>query len=169
MKSKEMFSNYSATDDGIVLNKDGEPVKTFKSNNYWQCCIFDNDGKKYTMGVHSVVAMLNIDDWYDGCIVHHKDGNCHNNAVDNLEIMSRRQHALLHYEKGELHDVGKYIKEHYMGENSYCSKKVYCVELNQTFGALHEAERKTGVHNGKISMCCNGKRKTAGGYHWKFV
>jgi hypothetical protein len=121
------------------------------------------------MGVHSVVAMLNIDDWYDGCIVHHKDGNCHNNAVDNLEIMSRRQHALLHYEKGALHDVGKYIKEHYMGENSYCSKKVYCVELNQTFGALHEAERKTGVHNGKISMCCNGKRKTAGGYHWKFV
>ena len=169
MKSKEMFSNYCATDDGIILDKDNKPIKTFKSNNYWQCCIFDNNGKKYTMGVHSVVAMLNIDDWYDGCIVHHKDGDYHNNAVSNLEIMSISQHTLQHHDKGELHNLGKYAHDNFIGKGNPIAKKVYCMELNQTFDALAEAKRATGICVSNISMCCNGKRKTAGGYHWKFV
>ena len=130
MKSKEMFSNYCATDDGIILDKDNKPIKTFKSNNHWQCCIFDNNGKRYTMGVHSVVAMLNIDDWYDGCIVHHKDGDYHNNAVSNLEIMSRNQHALQHHDKGELHNLGKYAHDNFIGKGNPIAKKVYCIELN---------------------------------------
>jgi len=48
------------------------------------------------------------------------------------------------------------------------SKKVLCVETGEIFESMHEAERKTGVHLGNISLACNGKLKTAGGYHWTF-
>ena len=37
------------------------------------------------------------------------------------------------------------------------------------FGGTREAERQTGVNQGNISQCCQGKIKTAGGYKWRFV
>ena len=48
------------------------------------------------------------------------------------------------------------------------SKKVLCVETGEVFESASEASRKTGIHKGSISQVCLGKRKTAGGYHWKF-
>ena len=35
-------------------------------------------------------------------IVHHKDGNKHNNSLENLEILSRSEHAKLHYSPKKL-------------------------------------------------------------------
>lgn len=48
-------------------------------------------------------------------------------------------------------------------------KKVLCVETGIVFESVNEASRKTSIFHYNISMVCNGKRKTAGGYHWKFV
>jgi hypothetical protein len=36
------------------------------------------------------------------------------------------------------------------------------------FKSAAEAERQTGFHQSLISYCCNGVRKTHGGYVWKF-
>jgi len=33
---------------------------------------------------------------------------------------------------------------------------------------MSEADENTGVNFKHISLCCNNKRKTAGGYKWKF-
>lgn len=40
------------------------------------------------------------------------------------------------------------------------AKPVYCIELQQKFSSITEAQQITGAKN--ISMCCNGKRKSAG-------
>lgn len=32
----------------------------------------------------------------DGCIIHHKDRNKHNNVISNLQMMSIKEHGLLH-------------------------------------------------------------------------
>jgi len=37
------------------------------------------------------------------------------------------------------------------------------------FASALEAERNTGVSHQNISGCCNGKRKTAGGFMWGFM
>jgi group I intron endonuclease len=42
-------------------------------------------------------------------------------------------------------------------------------ELVATYNSAHEAERKTGVRNGNISLCCNGKMKSSGGFKWQFA
>jgi len=47
-------------------------------------------------------------------------------------------------------------------------KKVLCVETGELFESIRDAHRKTGVHPGNISLACNGKLKTTGGYHWTF-
>lgn len=33
---------------------------------------------------------------------------------------------------------------------------------------IREAERLINIDSSTISECCRGKRKTAGGYHWKY-
>ena len=37
-----------------------------------------------------------------------------------------------------------------------------------TFKSINEAKRQTGISKGHIWECCNGIRKTAGGYYWKY-
>lgn len=49
------------------------------------------------------------------------------------------------------------------------SKKVLCIETEEIFTSVNDAYRKTGVSVGNISSVCNGSRKTAGGYHWKYI
>ena len=49
------------------------------------------------------------------------------------------------------------------------SKKVLCVETGEIFESTMEAQRKTGIDRANISNVCNGRQKTSGGYHWKYV
>lgn len=41
-------------------------------------------------------------------------------------------------------------------------------EKIQEYISAVEAENKTGIGRSHISQCCNGKRKSAGGYIWRF-
>lgn len=54
-----------------------------------------------------------------------------------------------------------------MKQNTY--KKVQCIELNITYKSIAFASRESGLQAANISNVCAGKRKTTGGYHWKFV
>lgn len=63
----------------------------------------------------------------------------------------------------------KYSEEHKRKIGKAHSKKVLCVETGEVFESTRDAQRKTGIHQSSISYACNGKYKTTGGYHWKFV
>ena len=41
-------------------------------------------------------------------------------------------------------------------------------ELIAEYSSIHEAERQTGCNRGHISSCCKGKRKSAGGFIWRY-
>ena len=45
-------------------------------------------------------------------------------------------------------------------------KKVICIETGEIFNSMAEAQKTKKVNN--ISLCCSGKYKTAGGYHWRY-
>lgn len=49
------------------------------------------------------------------------------------------------------------------------SKPVLCVETGVVYPSIQEAERQTSIKNQNISNACNGKRKTAGKFHWRYV
>ena len=48
-------------------------------------------------------------------------------------------------------------------------KKVINIETNEIFENLIEAAKSIGKSSKLIGQCCNGKCKTAGGYHWKYI
>ena len=61
------------------------------------------------------------------------------------------------------------IRDKLSGSKNKLSKTILCVETNETFGSLKEAATAKRIHYSKISEAANGKRKTAGGYHWKYI
>ena len=46
---------------------------------------------------------------------------------------------------------------------------VYLVELNKIYPSIEMAHQETKVHKSNIVQVCKGKRKTAGGFHWKYA
>jgi hypothetical protein len=96
------FPRYSVSATGEIWDYDKRrPVKTFKSNEYLQCVLFDKEGKKHVFGVHTVVAMFHCLDYFPGCVVHHVDEDKHNNAASNLCCMTRSKHSAMHYKYSE--------------------------------------------------------------------
>ena len=58
------------------------------------------------------------------------------------------------------------------GLNNKANKEVVQMDLNgvfiQKFHSSMEASRVTGIYRTGITRCCNGTRKTSGGYTWKY-
>lgn len=46
---------------------------------------------------------------------------------------------------------------------------VFCDELNKEFKDATEAGKELSIDSSAILKVCQGKRKTCGGYHWKFL
>lgn len=157
-----MFTKYQLINDDTIVNQEGVPIKVFRSNKYLQCCLFDDDGNKYVMGVHTAVAMLGITEWYDGCVVHHKDGDTHNNSLTNLEIMSRETHSRHHWYDGSYAGCKNHKN---MGESNGQSKltvddvkyiKKYHIKGDREFGATAMG-KKFGVSKTSILDILKGK------------
>lgn len=78
-----------------------KPYPNTKAYEYFVAS-FKEDGKhskSKTMSVHRLVARAFPEicgEWFEGCVVHHKDRNPLNNRADNLIIMSRSEHEQFH-------------------------------------------------------------------------
>lgn len=57
-------------------------------------------------------------------------------------------------------------------KNQNLNKQVVSTDKNgktTNYNSVKEASKTTGVDNGDISRVCKGKRKSAGGYDWKYL
>lgn len=55
------------------------------------------------------------------------------------------------------------------GADNPLSKDVLCIETGIIYNGIHEADRITGINFRNISSVCLGRRKTAGGFHWRYI
>lgn len=46
---------------------------------------------------------------------------------------------------------------------------ILCVETNIKYNSLRDAFKNTNINFHHIAEVCKGQRKTAGGYHWKYI
>lgn len=96
--------------------------------------------------------------------INHKDENKTNNCIDNLEWCS--------YSYNNNYGTKKEKQSLKIKNNIKRSKKVIQYSLQKSiineYPSLREAERQTNIKYTDILRCYKGKRKTAGGYIWKY-
>ena len=61
------------------------------------------------------------------------------------------------------------IKDNHAGGKHPRARAVLCIELNRIFACTRAVDRELGIAHQHVSKCCKGLRKTAGGYHWKYI
>lgn len=138
-------------------------------------------------------------EWFPGAEIDHIDTDPGNNCPSNLRWVSssgNKNNPLTKIHMSEC-QKGKHLSEetkkkigasqigrHHTDESRVkisqgltnhpsTSKKVEqfskAGEYIATYPSTMEASRQTSVHCGNIGECCLGRRKTAGGYKWKYA
>jgi hypothetical protein len=156
---RDLYSDqYEISDKGNCRKMDKRILNQHIRNGYKAVSLYDpNTKKKNTVNIHRMVALAFIDNPNELKFINHKDGDKTNNHVENLEWISPKgnvQHAI----KENLQ------KPHPKRVMQYTVAGQY----THTYNSILEASEKTGASARHISCVCKGKRKTTGGFVWKY-
>lgn len=128
-----------------------------------------NKFKKEQKYIHRLVAEAFIPNPKNLKVINHINANKKDNNVDNLEWCTQKHNMQQAFNMGLVRNSqrGK------LGKESQIRKIIKQIDantnevLNIFYGAC-EAERQTNICCQNIRACCRGKRKTAGGFMWKY-
>lgn len=95
----------------------------------------------------------------EGCIVHHKDENKTNWNIDNLELLKRSEHILMH--QNNLHSdnfikYGEESRNHKLSQADVDYIKAHYVKYDSAFGGRSMA-KQFGVTEACVSAIVKGK------------
>ena len=99
-KKIEDFEDYEVSDKGEIRNSEGLILQQRLSRNGYLRVNLKHKGKYKTVEIHRVVAQAFLGAIYKKQ-VHHKNGDRTDNNVTNLQIVSKKEHRLLHREMEE--------------------------------------------------------------------
>ncbi len=122
-----------------------------------------NDGYKYVsnnLAVHRLVASAFIPNPEDKPLVNHIDGNRSNNVVPNLEWVTHSENSV------HARDTGLRSKKGGGGRPVERIDRQGNVTL---YPSIASASKDTGCPCSNISAVCSSKKKSAGGYAWKYA
>ena len=66
-------------------------------------------------------------------------------------------------------NIGSPITDNGSPNGNDSPREVVCLETGEVFANATQAGKATNIARQHINACCNGKRKSAGGYHWKYL
>lgn len=110
--------------------------------------------------VHRLVAEAFIPNFNKLPIVNHIDSNPSNNVVDNLEWCTA---------KGNMEHCMKYGNYKNIGKKIMLIEEGYIFNNRKEIKEYFENKYKRNICDDLITRCCNGKRKTAYGFTWKYI
>ena len=154
---KSMYLNNSQ-----VHYKREKILKSNKRAGYYCVNLYDNKKAK-VINVHRLVATLFLENPYNFKYVNHKDENKENNRIDNLEFCTAKYNCNFGSRNKRIS-----IKNTNRPKSKF--EKVIQYDLQGNFIKEYDnvciATRETGIRH--LRECCDGKRKTANGYIFKY-
>lgn len=151
-------------------------LKLTSDKDGYLCITLHKDGKAKSFKVHRLVAEAFIPNPDNKPTVNHKNGDKTKNYVDNLEWMTNKENTA-HARRTGLMKENQYGKNNYMygkyGKDNPNSISVIQIDKNtnnviKEFYSIIDAQREININATHIIDVCKGRRKTAGGYKWKY-
>lgn len=145
------LSSYFINEYGQVKNDKNELIKSYNIQNYLVHTLKNNKLKKpLNIRVNQLVAYVYLENSNNYEIVHHKDSNRQNNHYSNLEWTTHKQN--ISYAQAK--KIGQYTLDN---------------KLIKIFDTMNDAFRELNKQYGSnIRLVCEGKRKIAYGFIWKW-
>lgn len=154
----EGYPDYMVSSDGKVWSlkygKMKELSPSTDKGGYLCVCLY-KDGECKTYKVHRLVLNTFVPKPSEDLEVMHMNSTPSDNRLENLSWGTRKEN------NNDPHTIALHINRPDM------SIPVLCVETGEVYPSAHEVERQMGIFQTSVSACCNGRQKTAGGYHWR--
>lgn len=151
-KDIEEYENYQVSNLGKIrkIYKSGKikMLKPIETKNGYLRVRLSKKGNVKNRFIHRLVAEAFLGK--SNLSVNHRDENKKNNNIENLEFMTIRKN--IQYSKC------KKIAQYNLNGN-----------LIKEWESSAEVERLLMIPNSDIIACCRNKRKTAGGYIWRYT
>lgn len=139
---------------------------------YYKTSLYGEHDKKL-VSVHRLVALAFLPNPNNYPMINHKDENPLNNNVDNLEWCNASYNVnygtrIAKYAATRSR-VSKGIIPHPEMQKPTAKISLATGEILCVYPSASEAARQCGLLESKISLVCNGKRYTTGGYKWQYI
>lgn len=164
---------------GKVVVKNNSTL-TKNSRGYY-CIKSGKKGGRIEIMIHRAVAQVFPEicgKWFDGCVVHHKDGNKENNKATNLIVLTEEEHQAIHNNDGITYlkvskalkgrqktkeEIAKTIanRRSYQGEGNPFYGKKHTEETKEKLRTLNIGKKATEQAKRKMSENSTKKRKVA--------
>lgn len=168
---------YKVNSIGDIISCKNNKVLSWKiSKWYLQVCLCVNQNRK-TLNVHRAVAMAFIPNPENKPQVNHKNGIKTDNRAENLEWCTASENQKHSWDnwlnKSTDNNIFFKFNKWKFGKNNHLSKSVwqYTIEWKfiRKYDWILEAERDTWIWNTCIVAVCKWKRKSSGGFIWKYI
>lgn len=155
-------SNYKVSNYGRIFSKRTNKILKGELTEKGYIRVALTEHKRYL--VHCIVARTFIPNPENKPQVNHIDGNKQNNYVDNLEWCTQSEN-MRHALKTGLKIMPK-------GKDVYNARVIYQYDKNNNlikrWECMSTASQTLKISQRDIVRVCKGKRKTCGGYIWKY-
>tara|TARA_R100001594_G_C4019569_1_gene258848 strand:+ start:715 stop:1209 length:495 start_codon:yes stop_codon:yes gene_type:complete len=147
---------YSASENGSVYGSRGGELSPISHHTGYQVITVRNGGEQKQLRVHRFVWECCVGEIPSDKVINHKDGNKHNNSLDNLELVSTKENIIHSWEVLSRESANK-------GDNHFNSK----ITENQAKDIIEMCKNgfsnkfignEFGLHPNYISLIRHGKR-----------
>ena len=155
---RAMFLHYysKSKSGGRIVIKDNSSLS--KNCRGYYCIKSNKKDERVDIAIHRAVARAFPEicgEWFEGCVVHHIDGNKENNAATNLMVITEEEHQAIHSNDGVTYkNVSTKLKGHKKTEEHIRkimeSRRSYDGEGNPFFGKTHSEETKIKLKNANL-------------------